>query len=777
MRSPSFVVSAPNNNLSTEGISLQNDSQPKLHLSLLGKFKLLRGDEPVVTVDTPRLQSLLSCLVLNSGIPQSRAGLAYELWPDSAESQALTNLRNQLHALKKALPEAATAIKADKKTLCWNDHSLTTDVALFVEAIESAKQAKGPAQSFAQLSDALTLYEGPLLPSCYDDWIVVQRERLENLFRDTTKRVVSTLAGEGDYESAIALVKRLVRETPENENLHRQLMLLYEKNGDRASALAAYRECVSILQSELNIGPSQETRNLHSRLLADYQESSHSEQDKTSIEKPELPLQGRKKELGLLKKQWNRSMEGHPSLTLLVGEAGIGKSRLAEEISYWVSQQGFSVAKARSYATEGNLAYSPLMHWLRSESLLQTVKKLDTPLVSEFAKLLPELKREFPNIVSESQNEGNQPDFFDAISIAFQKYELPLLLVLDDLQWTDVGTLSWLQYFLRSTTENRIMILGTIREEELPDSPELQHLITTLAAEDLATEIRLDRLDQETSSSIAADVMGRPLPETQTQSLFSETEGNPLFIVESMRAAKSPGNSKKENTENAEGPLSNLPEKVRSVFVARLDQLSENARELIGVAAVLGRSFSFEMMCLIVNHEEEEIVDALEELWERRLIREQENGTYDFSHDKMREVAYAELSPPRRRFLHRKAAQALNIRYLYNLDVIQPRVATHYEKAGDPDKAIRAYTNAGNHAKTLNANSEAIRLFQKGLNLARKLPSNRVSLETELDLLQLLGKSLSQSSDAERESTAAFKRAKEICTALGKPFDESSFAK
>lgn len=751
-------------------------SKTKLSLSLLGKFKLLRDGKPITTVDSPRLQSLLAFLALNKGVPQSRAGLAYELWPDSTESQALTNLRNQLHALRKGLPEANEAIVADKKTLCWNDDSLATDVSKFLESIENAKEAPDPAQSALLLSHALTLYEGPLLPSCYDDWIIAQRDKMDSFFHDASKRLVAIQVDLGDYESAISLVKRLVREEPENESYHRQLMQLYEKNGDRASALAAYRECVTILQEELNIGPSQDTRNLHARLLADHQDSSSQRGNKTLPAKPELPLQGRKRELGLLKKQWNHSMDKRAQLTLLIGEAGIGKSRLAEELYYWVAKQGFTVAKTRSYAAEGNLAYAPLAHWLRNESLFEGVKQLGTTHLEELARLLPELKRDFPALTDSPQSSGNQQAFFEALSQAFGQHQGPLLLVLDDLQWTDRESLNWIQHFLRFANDKRIMLLGTIRDEELPDNPELQRFLTKLAGDELATEIRLGRLDRTTSSLIAADVTGQTLAETQTETLYTETEGNPLFIIESMRATRIKGTSRKSGSEQTDSPVSipsSLPQKVRSVFVSRLDQLSETSRELVGVAAVLGRAFSFELISLIVKQDDETIVDSLEELWQRRIITEQDNGTYDFSHDKMREVAYAELSPPRRRFLHRKSAQALNIRYLYNLDIIQARVGTHYENAGETEKAIRAYTNAGNHAKLLNANNEATRLFKKGLELARQLPTNRASLETELDLILTLGECYSLDSETEDEMKAAYRRAKEISEALGKKIDDS----
>jgi DNA-binding SARP family transcriptional activator len=152
---------------------------PALYIHLLGDFRLTHDDRPLTSVDTPRLQSLLAYLVLHREAPQSRQHLAFLLWPDSTERQARTNLRKQVHFLRRALPQPDRFFHADAKTLHWlPDAPFTLDVADFERALDQAERADDADTVPALLEGAVDLYQGDLLPSCYDDWIFPARERL-----------------------------------------------------------------------------------------------------------------------------------------------------------------------------------------------------------------------------------------------------------------------------------------------------------------------------------------------------------------------------------------------------------------------------------------------------------------------------------------------------------------------------------------------------------------------------------------------------------------------
>jgi len=238
---------------------------PILYVHLLGDFRLIYGDAPVTTVNTSRLQALLAYLVLHRHAPQSRRRLAFLLWSNSTEAQAHTNLRTLVHRLRHALPAADHFLHADTRTLQWLSNApFTLDVADFESAISLANPS-------VALRKAVDLYRGDLLPGCYDDWILPERERLRQTFSEALERLMLLLEGVQDYPTAIHYAHRLLWHDPLHETTYRHLMLLHALNGDRADALRVYRTCVTILQRELAVEPSPVTYDLYERLRVERQ--------------------------------------------------------------------------------------------------------------------------------------------------------------------------------------------------------------------------------------------------------------------------------------------------------------------------------------------------------------------------------------------------------------------------------------------------------------------------------------------------------------------------
>jgi DNA-binding SARP family transcriptional activator len=217
---------------------------PRLRVHLLGDLSLYYDGMPVNGVDTARQQSLLAYLLLHRDAPQSRHHLAFLFWPDSTEMQALTNLRHILHHLRHALPEADSFLHIDAKTLQWQlDAPFACDVADLENAVTEVRQAEQSGDRSAlraALEGAVVLYRGDLLPGCYDDWILPERERLRQTFTGVLKRLILLLENQRDYPAAIAYAQRLLQHEPVHEATYRDLMRLYALNGDRAAALHTY---------------------------------------------------------------------------------------------------------------------------------------------------------------------------------------------------------------------------------------------------------------------------------------------------------------------------------------------------------------------------------------------------------------------------------------------------------------------------------------------------------------------------------------------------------
>jgi DNA-binding SARP family transcriptional activator len=230
---------------------------PTLHIQLLGDFRLSCGDAPVSTVNSPRLQSLLAYLVLHRDAPQPRHYLAFRLWPDSNEAQARTNLRQLLHSLKHTLPDADQFVHADAKMLQWrSDAPFHLDVAEFEQALKAADTAEQQGDTHTSreaLEQAIAIYQGELLPSCYDDWIVPERERLGQAFTAALERLMLLLERESDPRVAIGYTQRLLRHDPLREETYRALMRLHAACGDRAGIRRVYQSCATVLERELGV--------------------------------------------------------------------------------------------------------------------------------------------------------------------------------------------------------------------------------------------------------------------------------------------------------------------------------------------------------------------------------------------------------------------------------------------------------------------------------------------------------------------------------------------
>jgi DNA-binding SARP family transcriptional activator len=288
-----------------------------LRIQLLGDFTLTFEGAAVAAVSRARLQSLLVYLVLHRNASQPRRQLAFLLWPDSSEAHALTNLRKAVYRLRRALPDADAFLLADARTVQWKpDAPFTDDVTEFLAAIAADK-----------LQEAVARYGGDLLPGCYDDWIVSEREHLRQTLIGALEKLVLRFEAARNYSDAIGYAQRLLQNDSLREESYRHLMRLHAANDDRAAAMHVYHACVTTLRRELSVEPSPLTCEMYKRLLHLDARPRPPVQLQASVS----PLVGRDHEWSLLQQAW-REASSRPRLVLITGETGIGKTRLAEEL-------------------------------------------------------------------------------------------------------------------------------------------------------------------------------------------------------------------------------------------------------------------------------------------------------------------------------------------------------------------------------------------------------------------------------------------------------------
>lgn len=672
-----------------------------------------------MAIDSPRIQALLAYLLLHRGAPVSRQQLAYLFWPDSSDQQARTNLRQLLHRLRRELPEADRCLHIAGASLQWqSDAPVRLDVADFEAALAAASEATGAGVSdraLATLQEAVNLYHGDLLPDCYDEWVLAERERLRQHYVAALSQLTSLLESIEKYDQAITYARRLLAQDDLQEKGYRQLMRLYALAGNRAAALRVYHNCATVLERELGVAPGPETRQMYETLLA-----ASAPARPVGGEPPALvvssALVGRQQEWLALQQAWQAATE-RTHVVLLAGEAGIGKTRLAEQFVQWAARQGIATATARCYAGEGSLAYAPIAAWLRSEALRPALATLDPVWLAEITRIVPELaagRRELApqEVAGESWEQGR---FFEALANPFVAFGRPLVLCIDDLQWADRATIDWLAYYISSQSLPRHLIVGTVRQEEVVEGHPLSWLRWHLMAAGQVTELEVGPLGREETIELATKTAGRPLEDGLAARVVRETEGNPLFVIEGVRMALASAGR------NVTGTF--LPPRVRAVVEARLDQLSPPARDVAETAAALQSHFTYELLAAASAHSEVKLVSALDELWHRRIVREVDEDAYDFSHAKIREVAYARLSPPRRQMLHRQLALALEKAHAADPGPASGQIAEQFLRAGERRRALDYWIRAAEQAAGLYAYSEAERHYAQAITLASEQPA------------------------------------------------------
>ncbi|MCL4861244.1 MAG: AAA family ATPase [Caldilineaceae bacterium] len=725
---------------------------PPLHIQLLGEFRLVYDDMPVTDFHSPRLQSLLAYLILHRTAPQLRRQLAFLFWPESSESQAHSNLRKLFHQLRQVLPEPNSFLHYDHLTIQWQANApVTIDIDILDQHLTAIAQMPFDLNLLTRIVE---LYTGPLLPDCYDDWIMPLRQKYQRAVEQILKKLVTTLANQHAYAEGARYAQRLLDLEPLEETGYQHLMRLRNLRGDRAGALRVYYDCVRVLKRELGVEPSAATQKIYEQIVNSTQsipalgQTLPTRTDTQTRLAATVPLVGRGEAWQQVQIAWQKASQGVPHLLVIAGEAGIGKTRLAEELLMWANQQGVRTARTRSYAAQGELAYAPISELLRSPTLHPYLNNLSDLWRTEVARLLPELLTECPTLTPPGPlaESWQRQRFFEALARAFLIDEQPLLLLLDDLQWCNEETLRCLHFLLHFAPETPLLIVGTLRIEEVAQDHPIHALQLELQCNEQWAEVNLLPLTQEDVTNLARQMSGATITAAEAEQLYRITEGNPLFVVETIRADTWRTTAMKTIVSNHHplslDPAQTLPPKVYAIVRTRLNQLSTAAQELVSIAATIGRAFTFEQLAAVSKQEEGKLINSLDELWQRRILREQGVNSYDFSHDRIREVAYSTISRTRQRLLHQQVAQAFETIYANRLQEVSGQLATHWAQAERLEKAMNYYQQAAEAARQIHANSVAVGYYRQAIILLEQLPTADEHAQYKLQLLIGLGSAM-----------------------------------
>ena len=632
-----------------------------------------------------------------------------------------------------------------------------------------------PSDHISALQQAVALYRGDFLDGFYDDWVLSERYRLESLYCDALAGLMAAREALGEHEAVLAVALRLLEQDSLREDAHRAAMRAYCRLGQRQAALAQYGRCRQMLQAELGIEPMAETLALRQAIIEGRLACAPGATLAVPVAPPhrelarrgpalhpldvagQIPLVGREQELTFLADGWQAARCGGCSLLLVSGEAGVGKTRLAQEFADLQRWQGVRVLQGRCYEFERLLPYQPVAEALSAlPSAVAAAAAATVPgwIIAQVSRLAPEIfgrEPALPGTASAPQGvqDEAQERLFEAVSrfLAQLADQTPLLLVLEDLHWATDSTLQLLHYLARAIVAQPVLIVGTLRPEAIPAAHPLATLGRRLERDGLARRLGLPRLSAAAVATLIGQLSGdgegaRLLAER----LYQETEGNPFYLIETIKVLfeqeairVEAGAWRADYAALGRGRLP-LPASVSETIVARVGRLSKAAQDAVRVAAVAGREFDFDLLREAWGKGEEATLAALDDLLRQRLVAEAVGAAgadYAFTHHKIQEVVYEGLPRHRRLYLHRQVGLALERSLRARAGAVE--LAWHFEQARQldarlTDKATTYLLQAGRQAERQSANQEALSYYQRGLDILHSLPETPQRQQQALEL-------------------------------------------
>jgi DNA-binding SARP family transcriptional activator len=706
---------------------------------ILGPLEVI-GPDGAVDLGAARPRAILAMLLLHANEPVSAERIAVALWGEDTPAGAVKTTQVHVSRLRKTLrdPELVTTTPAG---YCLRVLPGELDAERFDRLVERGQRAlaDGRAETAAEaLREALALWRGPPLADlAFETFARGEIERLEERRLAVLELRVNAELSAGWHGPLVAELQQLVADHPTRETFVSQLMLALYRSGRQAEALETYVRARRALVAEIGVEPGPELRRLHDAILRQDEEIlSPAGGAPAMAAAPSVPavpappvgprmlegaFVGREGSLEHLRALWNESRAAHTRLALLVGEAGVGKTRLAAHFGDEVHRDGGALLYGRA-EEEALLAYQPF-----AEALGHLVAHGGSGFAAEVARELEILSPLFPGLGPHGGAVGPPDDtetgryqVFEAVASMLRQAAArrPVLLVLDDLHWADQPTLLLLRHVLRRCEGARLLVLGTFRKVEVARDHPLARLVVDLRRERRYDRLELEGLDEEATHALVEDRLGLEVTPRFVRRLREQTEGNAFFIEETIRALEDAGLPADAVVDEAALETLGVPEGVANVIEHHVGRLSPEAAEVLMAASVVGRSFGVGIAGQLVDLEEDRVLTAFDEGIAAGLVLEVP-GTIDlltFSHALVREVLYEGLST-HRSWLHYRLARALE-RQSERGPVNPAELAHHFELAGDhagPDLVRRYAIAAGRRARELFAYEEAAKHFKLAL--------------------------------------------------------------
>jgi DNA-binding SARP family transcriptional activator/tetratricopeptide (TPR) repeat protein/energy-coupling factor transporter ATP-binding protein EcfA2 len=818
-----------------------------LKIYLLGQFNLQADDHPIELPSRPA-QSLLAYLVLYAGVAHRREKLASLLWPETVESNARGYLRQALWRIRKSFSSGSLNwkdyLQINDISVCFKmDADYWLDVNLLVNPAEPS--------SDEVLMRIVNQYQGELLPGFYDDWIVLERDKVQAAYHQKMNLLLECLVKNCNWNEVINWSEKWILFGFSPEPAYRALMRAYAGLGDQSMVATTYMRCEDALDQDLALEPSLETKQLYEQLRQGQSKNSDliSDPPAPSMNPPgflcDVPPEveksrfvARESELAQLENYFQQVNNGQGRVVFIIGEAGSGKTSLLQEFSQHIQEsfQDVIIAKGNCNAHSGigdpYLPYREILElltgdvesrwvagaisteharnlWNTVPTTIQAILDFGPDLIGTYISGMALLNRvSNSSQMSEAQLEklGDLIKHRSTVPIEpggpqswnlFVQYtrvlqelikERTLVLIIDDLQWADPGSIDLLFHVGREIPGYRILLIGAYRPEEVAldwggERNPLESVINELKRQYGESTINLDKIRSQKFIEAVLDCEPNLLGPSFREMLFKQTAGHPLFTVELLRGLQDRGDLIKDQNGNwVEGPELNwekIPGRIEAVIAERIGRLKQPMKEVLRVASVEGEVFTAEILAKILEIDPREMLSCLSTELEKkhRLIKadsiQRRNGqllsSYRFQHNLFQKYLYSSMDEIERVHLHENVGRALEDLYKDKEGKfsIAPQLVRHFREARIVPKEIDYLYQVGLRAILMSAYQEAINHLSKALDLLMTQPGTKERAEKELSIQLALGQAWIGPEGYGENFQSAYTRARQLGEQLG----------
>lgn len=716
-------------------------SCPQLHIRLLGPLEVLNEDERLELPPSRKARALLAYLVA-TGRAHARTALCDMFWQDVKDPRA--GLRWALSKLRPVVDDGDYRIAATRNRVEF----IRSDAVIDLQSVRAAIADDLNETSVTTLEEAVAAFRGEFLegldlPTChrYDAWCMGMRVRVQRLHVRIRRTLTVRFRDDEEPNRALPHALAWVHADPYSEEAYVAAIHLLGKIGRTKEGLELYNRCRRMLSDELQASPSEELETArrclenaagvvspqHTRVERDWAELPDARGRGIATVLSELPppqglsepglddpsLVGRHEEMEMLARFIRGAHETSRNVLAITGEPGIGKTRLLREMLRDVRAQGGWVLGGPVFESETIRPFGPWIDMMRS----LPGAALGNDGGRDVSALLYD-----PRYRPPVEAPAERGELYEGVARLLERLVLsrsPGFIAIDDVQWLDASSAALLHYLARTLQALPLAFAIAAREEDIEEGSPQARLLRSLREERLVQTISLRRLDASETASLVRDVTAA----ADTDWIFATSEGNPFFA---LAVAESLQDGEVRTPPSIEGELFD-----------RLDRLESGARSLLPWAAALGQAFDVATLVEVVDRPTHEIVEAIDRLERRGILRASASDRYDFSHSLLRRAAYRRLSAPARRAVHRSIALALDGPARAQ-NRFHGAVAHHAELGGLPALAARAYSEAAEYSLWLFALDEAVELVRRGLSQVENLPDEyRIALE--MNLLRLYG--------------------------------------